>query len=101
MPISGKKLQDTAHNTAPPLPGISHGRPIAEQADLYKATGRALIVTDDPDERNVTLKARGVGPAPLLTTHRPDGRPATRTRSFTLRGGGCRIVDGRPARGGG
>jgi predicted DNA-binding protein (MmcQ/YjbR family) len=58
MPISGEKLQDRARDTALALPGVSHGRPSTEQLDVYKVAGKAfLIVTDDPDERIVTLKA--------------------------------------------
>jgi hypothetical protein len=58
MPISGEKLQDRARDTALALPGVSHGRPFTEQLDVYKVAGKVfLIVTDDPDERIVTLKA--------------------------------------------
>lgn len=57
MPISGEKLQDRARDTALALPGVSHGRPFTEQLDVYKVAGKVfLIVTDDPDERIVTLK---------------------------------------------
>jgi hypothetical protein len=58
MPISGEKVQDRARDTAVALPGVSHGRPFTEQLDVYKAAGKVfLIVTDDLDERIVTLKA--------------------------------------------
>ncbi|WP_426513088.1 MmcQ/YjbR family DNA-binding protein [Dactylosporangium sp. McL0621] len=58
MPISGEKLQDRTRDTAPALPGVSHGRPFTEQLDVYKVAGKVFpIVTDDPDERIVTLKA--------------------------------------------
>jgi predicted DNA-binding protein (MmcQ/YjbR family) len=58
MPISGEKLQDRACDTALALPGVSHGRPFTKQLDVYKVAGKVfLIVTDDPDERIVTLKA--------------------------------------------
>ncbi|MGW0209009.1 MmcQ/YjbR family DNA-binding protein [Streptomyces sp. NPDC003233] len=57
MRISGEKLQDSARDTAPAMPGVSHGRPFTEQLDVYKVAGKVLlIVTDDPDERIVTLK---------------------------------------------
>lgn len=57
MPISGEKLQDRARDTALALPGVSHGRSCTEQLDAYKVAGKVfLIVTDDPDERIVTLK---------------------------------------------
>ncbi|WP_051858068.1 MmcQ/YjbR family DNA-binding protein [Streptomyces cellulosae] len=58
MPFSGTKLQDTARHTALALPGVSHGRPFTEQLEVYKVAGKVfLIVTDDPDEPIVTLKA--------------------------------------------
>ncbi len=58
MPFSGEKLQDTARETALALPGVGHGRPFTEQLDVYKVAGKVfLIVTDDPDELIVTLKA--------------------------------------------
>jgi predicted DNA-binding protein (MmcQ/YjbR family) len=44
--------------TARALPGVSHGRPFTEHLDVYKVAGKVfLIVTDDPDELIVTLKA--------------------------------------------
>lgn len=58
MPFSGEKLQDTARDTARALPGVGHGRPFTEKLDVYKVAGKVcLIVTDDPDELIVTLKA--------------------------------------------
>ncbi len=58
MPISGEKLRDRVRGTALALHGVSHGRPFTEQLDVYKVAGKVfLIVTDDPDERIVTLKA--------------------------------------------
>ena len=58
MPISGEKLQDRARDTALALPGVSHGRPLTEQLDVYKVAGKVfLIVTDDLDEPIGTLKA--------------------------------------------
>lgn len=58
MTASGKQLQDTARETARTLPGVSHGRPFTEQLDVYKVAGRVfLIITDDPDEPIVTVKA--------------------------------------------
>ncbi|OUD04143.1 MmcQ/YjbR family DNA-binding protein [Streptomyces swartbergensis] len=59
MSLSGEQLQDTARDTALALPGVSHGRPFTEQLDVYKVAGKVfLIVTDDPDERIVTVKAQ-------------------------------------------
>jgi predicted DNA-binding protein (MmcQ/YjbR family) len=58
MSFSGTKLQDTARETARALPGVSHGRPFTEQLEVYKVAGKVfLIVTDDPEELIVTLKA--------------------------------------------
>ncbi|MBO4253057.1 MmcQ/YjbR family DNA-binding protein [Streptomyces griseorubiginosus] len=58
MSLSGEQLQDTARGTALALPGTGHGRPFTEQLDVYKVAGKVfLIVTDDPDELIVTLKA--------------------------------------------
>jgi hypothetical protein len=67
MPISGEKLQDKARDTALALLGVSHGRSFTEQLDVYKVAGKVfLIVTDDPDERIITLQSwigrHGVGP---------------------------------------
>ncbi|MCO1580960.1 MmcQ/YjbR family DNA-binding protein [Crossiella sp. SN42] len=58
MPVSGEQLQDTARETAGGLPGVGHGRPFTEQLDVYKVAGKVfLIVTDDPDELIITVKA--------------------------------------------
>ena len=58
MSHSGEKLQDTARATALALPGVSHGRPFTEHLEVYKVAGKVfLIITDDPDELIVTLKA--------------------------------------------
>ncbi|WP_329449830.1 MmcQ/YjbR family DNA-binding protein [Streptomyces sp. NBC_01724] len=57
MPIHGEKLQDRARDAALALPGVSPGRPFTDQLDVCKVAGKVfLIVTDDPDERIVTLK---------------------------------------------
>lgn len=58
MSHSGEELQDTARATARALPGVSHGRPFTEHLEVYKVAGKVfLIVTDDPDDLIVTLKA--------------------------------------------
>ncbi|ANS63192.1 hypothetical protein SLINC_0968 [Streptomyces lincolnensis] len=58
MPLSGEQVQDTARTTALALPGVGHGRPFTEHLDVYKVAGKVfLIVTDDPDELIVTVKA--------------------------------------------
>ncbi|OEV02680.1 MmcQ/YjbR family DNA-binding protein [Streptomyces oceani] len=58
MTISGKRLQDVARSTARKLPGTSSGRPFTEKLHVYKVAGKVfLIVTDDPDEQIITVKA--------------------------------------------
>jgi predicted DNA-binding protein (MmcQ/YjbR family) len=58
MAVSGEQLQDTARETARALPGVSHGRPFTEQLDVFKVADKVfLIVTDDPDDLIVTVKA--------------------------------------------
>ena len=40
------------------LLGVSHGRPFVKKLDVYKVGDKVfMIVTDDPDERIITLKA--------------------------------------------
>jgi predicted DNA-binding protein (MmcQ/YjbR family) len=56
--MTGEQLQDIARSTAIGLPGVSHGRPFVDKLDVYKAAGKVfLIVTDDPDELIITVKA--------------------------------------------
>ncbi|WP_280417588.1 MmcQ/YjbR family DNA-binding protein [Nocardia carnea] len=58
MTITGKRLQDVARSTANKLPGANNGRPFTEKLDVYKVAGKVfLIVTDDPDEQIITVKA--------------------------------------------
>jgi predicted DNA-binding protein (MmcQ/YjbR family) len=58
MTITGKRLQDVARGTARKLPGVSNGRPFTEKLDVYKVAGKVfLIVTDDPGEQIITVKA--------------------------------------------
>ncbi|WP_433696903.1 MmcQ/YjbR family DNA-binding protein [Nocardiopsis sp. CA-288880] len=57
MAITGEQLQQTARSTARDLPGTDHGRPFVDKLDVYKVAGKVfLIVTDDPDERIITVK---------------------------------------------
>jgi predicted DNA-binding protein (MmcQ/YjbR family) len=56
--LTGERLQESARGTATDLPGVSHGRPFVEKLDVYKVAGKVfLIVTDDPDELIITVKA--------------------------------------------
>ena len=58
MRISGEALQTVARRVANALPGVSRGRPFVEKLDVYKVAGKVfLIVTDDPDEQIITVKA--------------------------------------------
>ncbi|MFF8287103.1 MmcQ/YjbR family DNA-binding protein [Streptomyces albus] len=58
MTIAGKRLQEVARGTAGKLPGVGNGRPFTEKLDVYKVAGKVfLIVTDDPGEQIITLKA--------------------------------------------
>ncbi|MEV4730002.1 MmcQ/YjbR family DNA-binding protein [Saccharopolyspora sp. NPDC049426] len=56
--LDGETLLKTAADCVEELPGATHGRPFTEQLDVYKVAGKVfLIITDDPDERIVTVKA--------------------------------------------
>lgn len=56
--MNGRKLQQTARRAADALPGSGSGRPFTEKLDVYKVAGKVfLIVTDDPGERIITVKA--------------------------------------------
>jgi predicted DNA-binding protein (MmcQ/YjbR family) len=55
--LTGEQLQHTARNTADELPGTGHGRPFVDKLDVYKVAGKVfLMITDDPDERIITVK---------------------------------------------
>jgi predicted DNA-binding protein (MmcQ/YjbR family) len=54
---AGDRLQDTARRAALALPDVSHGYPFTPGLDVYKVAGKVfLIVTDDPDDRIITVK---------------------------------------------
>ncbi|MGJ7491520.1 MmcQ/YjbR family DNA-binding protein [Variovorax sp. ZT4R33] len=56
--LSPRQLQTLAREVAAALPGASHGRPFVEKLDVYKVRDKVfMIVTDDPNERIITLKA--------------------------------------------
>jgi predicted DNA-binding protein (MmcQ/YjbR family) len=58
MTLTGVRLQQAARRAAEALPGTSSGRPFTEKLDVYKVAGKVfLIVTEDPDERIITVKA--------------------------------------------
>lgn len=57
MVMTGQRVQYVARNMANKLPGVTRGRPFAEKLDVYKVAGKVfLIITDDPDERIITVK---------------------------------------------
>lgn len=56
--ISRRQLQPLARRLATELPGVTHGRPFVEKLDVYKVVNKVfLIITDDPGEPIITLKA--------------------------------------------
>lgn len=56
--LSERQLQPLARKVALSLPDVSHGRPFVEKLDVYKVGDKVfMIVTDDPNEQIVTLKA--------------------------------------------
>ena len=58
MTLDGERLQEITRRTAESLPLVSNGRPFTEALDVYKVSGKVfLIVTDDPDELIITVKA--------------------------------------------
>ncbi|REE97885.1 MmcQ/YjbR family DNA-binding protein [Thermomonospora umbrina] len=58
MTITGSRLQRVARDAAGALPGVSSGRPFTDKLDVYKVGEKVfLIVTDDPDERIITVKS--------------------------------------------
>ncbi|MBD8043878.1 MmcQ/YjbR family DNA-binding protein [Arthrobacter sp. Sa2BUA2] len=58
MRLDGEQLQRTARRTADSLPLVSNGRPFTKALDVYKVGSKVfLIVTDDPDELIITVKA--------------------------------------------
>lgn len=55
--LSPRGLQPFARKLAASMPGVSHGRPFVEMLDVYKVGAKVfLIVTDDPNERIITVK---------------------------------------------
>ncbi|HLS15277.1 MAG TPA: MmcQ/YjbR family DNA-binding protein [Beutenbergiaceae bacterium] len=58
MTLSGGDLQRIARERAAALPKVSHGRPFTPNLDVYKVVDKVfLIVTDDPEEQIITVKA--------------------------------------------
>ncbi|KND28204.1 MmcQ/YjbR family DNA-binding protein [Streptomyces acidiscabies] len=58
MTLTGERLQRAARRTADALPGTTSSRPFSPGLDVRKVAGKVfLIVTDDPGERIITVKA--------------------------------------------
>ncbi|MEU5155397.1 MmcQ/YjbR family DNA-binding protein [Glycomyces sp. NPDC021274] len=56
--MDGKRLQAVAREVASSLPEVTEGRPFVDKLDVYKVAGKVfLIVTDDPAEQIITVKA--------------------------------------------
>lgn len=56
--MDGTDLQSAAVAAAEPLPEVSSGYPFTDHLLVYKVAGRVfLIVTEDPQERIITVKA--------------------------------------------
>lgn len=56
--LTGQRLQAAARQAAESLPAVSHGHPFVDKLDVYKTGGKVfLIVTDDPEEQIITVKA--------------------------------------------
>ncbi|WP_433868490.1 MmcQ/YjbR family DNA-binding protein [Saccharopolyspora sp. CA-218241] len=56
--LTGQTLQHLARSAAAGLPGVTRGRPFVDKLDVHKVAGKVfLIVTDDPDERIITVKS--------------------------------------------
>lgn len=58
MSVTGPQLQELARNTAHTLPGATEGYPFTEHLQVFKVAGRVfLVVTQDPAEQIITVKA--------------------------------------------
>ena len=56
--LSEREFQPLARKLALALPDVSHSRPFVEKLDVYKVGDKVfMIVTDDPEEQIITLKA--------------------------------------------
>ncbi|WP_416966858.1 MmcQ/YjbR family DNA-binding protein [Streptomyces sp. 4F14] len=70
MTLTGERLQRTARRTAETLPGTVSSRPFSPGLDVHKVAGKVfLIVTDDPAERIITVKAEPEHGRRLRATH--------------------------------
>lgn len=56
--MNGKKLQDLAREVAQSLPDVTSGHPFTDALLVYKVGEKVfLIVTEDPDDLVITVKA--------------------------------------------
>ncbi|GAA2131919.1 MmcQ/YjbR family DNA-binding protein [Glycomyces algeriensis] len=69
--MNGERLQAVAREVAASLPEVTEGRPFVDKLDVYKVAGKVfLIVTDDPDEQIITVKADPSDARALRAQHR-------------------------------
>lgn len=70
MSLSGTELQRLAREAAQALPGVSSGYPFTQHLLVYKVSGHVfLIVTEDPDEQIITVKAEPSHADALVQDH--------------------------------
>lgn len=63
-------LQDRARETARSLPGVTEGYPFTDTLQVFKVAGRVfLIVTEDPDQPFITVKAEPADVQELVAEH--------------------------------
>lgn len=68
--MRGEELQRLARETAQTLAGVSESYPFTEHVLVYKVNGRVfLIVTEDPDEPIITVKAEPPRAEALIREH--------------------------------
>jgi predicted DNA-binding protein (MmcQ/YjbR family) len=71
MPLTGPALQRTARDVANGLPDVTSGRPFSPTLEVFKVRGKVfVIVTDEDDNRVVTLKAEPARGDALRREHR-------------------------------
>ena len=70
MTLSGSALQDVARQTAEALAEVTSGYPFTRSLLVYKVSGRVfLIITEDPNEEIITVKAEPPHIDALVTRH--------------------------------
>lgn len=68
--MDGQELQRRARDAASDLPGVNDGYPFTKSLLVYKVCGRVfLIVTEDPEEQIITVKAEPPHADALIRDH--------------------------------